>query len=104
MERNTTHVTSSAAASPPPDLARGIAAVALLATGGIHLQQYVVAHYSVIPTIGTLFLLNFIGGTVLGLALLVPAPGRPARWRVLLDTAVALAGIGLAAGASPPSS
>jgi hypothetical protein len=39
--------------------------------GAVHLQQYEFL-YSAIPTIGTLFLLNFAGATVIGLALLAP--------------------------------
>jgi hypothetical protein len=53
------------------DAARVLGALALLAVGAIHLQQYFEL-YSEIPTIGTLFVLNFIGATVVGLALLAP--------------------------------
>jgi hypothetical protein len=35
---------------------RAIGAIALLVVGGVHLEQYTVAHFSVIPTIGPLFL------------------------------------------------
>ncbi|HEX6458386.1 MAG TPA: hypothetical protein VF032_05660 [Thermoleophilaceae bacterium] len=47
-------------------------ALALLAMGAIHLEQYVNVSYSQIPTIGTLFLLNFAGGLVLSIALMSP--------------------------------
>jgi hypothetical protein len=80
-------------------ITRVIAALALLAVGAVHLQAYAVEHYSVIPTIGPLFLLNFIGATVLGLYFLVPASASAGRVRRLLDTLAALAGCGLAAGA-----
>lgn len=73
---------------------RTLGAVALLLIGGIHFQQYQYDFYSAIPTIGTLFLLNFIGGTTLGLFLL--APFKPRRLRHSLDQMAALAGIGLA--------
>lgn len=76
---------------------RLIGALALLATGYIHIEQYYVADYRVIPTIGTLFLLNFIGGTILGLYLLVPNRGGVGRGRWLLDSLAALSGWGLAA-------
>jgi hypothetical protein len=46
---------------------RLIGAASLLAIGGVHLQQYIVLDYRFIPTIGPLFLLNFIAGTALGL-------------------------------------
>jgi hypothetical protein len=39
--------------------------------GAIHLQQYLKL-YSAIPTIGTLFVLNFAAATVIGLGLIVP--------------------------------
>ncbi len=51
--------------------ARFAGALSLLAVGAVHLQQYEFL-YSTIPTIGTLFLLNFAGATVIGLGLLAP--------------------------------
>jgi hypothetical protein len=50
---------------------RVLGALALLAVGAIHLQQYFEL-YSAIPTIGTLFVLNFVGATIVGLGLLAP--------------------------------
>jgi hypothetical protein len=46
-------------------LARYLGAAALLAVGLDHLEQRSAAHYAAIPTIGTLFLLNFVSATVL---------------------------------------
>ncbi|HUE28422.1 MAG TPA: hypothetical protein VMP89_16725 [Solirubrobacteraceae bacterium] len=77
---------------------RFVGALALLATGGIHLEQYIVADYRVIPTIGPLFLLNFIGGTVLGLYFLVPAGAHPPRWRRLTDLVAAVSGWAIGVG------
>jgi hypothetical protein len=77
---------------------RLIGALALLATGGIHLEQYIVADYRVIPTIGPLFLLNFIGGTVLGLYFLVPARAQVGRRRRLLDSVAAVSGWAIGVG------
>ena len=71
-----------------PLAVRVLGALALLAMGAIHLQQYLDL-YSAIPTIGTLFVLNFVGATVIGLGLLAPI-GR-------LAVPVAVGGIGLAA-------
>jgi hypothetical protein len=51
---------------------RVLGAVALLVVGGLHYQQYRYAFYSSVPTIGPLFLANFIGATVIGLFLLAP--------------------------------
>lgn len=60
------------AAAPPWWLAaRGLGALATLAVGAVHLQQYFKL-YSAVPTIGTLFVLNFVGATVIGVALLAP--------------------------------
>ena len=78
---------------------RLLAAISLLAVGGVHFQQYIVADYRVIPTIGPLFLLNFIGGTVLGLYFLIPVSRHAGRVRLLVDAVAALAGWFLAAGA-----
>jgi hypothetical protein len=70
--------------------ARVLGALTLLAVGAIHLQQYFEL-YSEIPTIGTLFVLNFVGATVVGLGLLAPLPR--------LHPLLAIAGIGMAATA-----
>ena len=82
----------------PLAIPRVVAAASLLAIGGVHLQQYIVQDYRVIPTIGPLFLLNFIAGTVLGVYFLVPARARVGRVRFLLDTLAALSGLGVAVG------
>lgn len=78
---------------------RGLGALAVLAVGVVHLQQYLKL-YSAIPTIGTLFVLNFAGAAAIGLGLLAPDErllGR--RWGNLALILLALAGIGLAATA-----
>jgi hypothetical protein len=80
-------------------MVRLAAAIALLAVGGVHIQQYAVQDYRVIPTIGSLFLVNFIGGTVLGLYFLIPARRRPGRTILALDALAALAGCFVAGGA-----
>jgi len=74
-----------------------LGAVSLLAVGAVHLQQYDYL-YSRIPTIGTLFVLNFVGATVIGLALLAPLE-RLGRFGGALVALLALAGIALAASA-----
>jgi hypothetical protein len=76
--------------------ARALGAFAVLAVGAVHLQQYDM-FYSAIPTIGTLFVLNFAGATAIGVGLLAPletALGR--RWGGLTVGLLTLAGIGLA--------
>src|SRR5260221_14707897 len=78
-------------------IARVFAAGLLLFVGADHLWAYSVDHYSVLPTIGTLFLLNFISATAVGLLLLAPVRrifhGLSAR---VLEIAT-LSGIGIAA-------
>jgi len=72
---------SEAKARPSANLvaARAVAAGLVLATGAIHLYLYRNG-YSAVPTIGRLFLANFVVGAVLGLAILLR--GRPG-WSVL---------------------
>ena len=72
---------------------RAAGALATLAVGAVHLQQYYKLYFGV-PTIGTLFVLNFIGATVIGVALLAPIERVAGRLAVTL---LALAAIGLAA-------
>jgi hypothetical protein len=79
--------------------ARSLGAIALLVMGGVHLEQYVFAYFDEIPTIGSLFLLNFVGGMVLGQVLLIPLPARVGARRLVFDSITAAAGIGLALGA-----
>jgi hypothetical protein len=77
---------------------RVLGALALLAVGAVHLQQYFHL-YSAIPTIGTLFVLNFAGATAIGLGLLAPVERVLGRRGDLAVSLLALAGAGLAATA-----
>jgi hypothetical protein len=76
--------------------ARILGALSLLAVGAVHLQQYEKL-YSAIPTIGTLFVLSFVGAVVISAGLLSPAERLPGRLGGLAVVALALAGIGQAA-------
>lgn len=78
-------------------VARYLGAAALLGVGIDHLQQYVGADYSVIPTIGTLFMLNFAASAAIALALVVPME-RVARYGRQILSGLAALGIGVAAG------
>jgi hypothetical protein len=78
-------------------VARVLGALTLLAVGIVHLQQYFEL-YSEIPTIGTLFVLNFIGAAVVGVGLLAPLDRLGSRGRVA-QTLLAVAGIAQAATA-----
>lgn len=77
---------------------RFLGALSLLALGAVHLQQYDYL-YSSIPTIGTLFLLNFVGATAIGLGLLAPVERIFGRLGGAAVGLLALGGIGLAASA-----
>ncbi len=83
----------------PIAVVRLAAAASLLAVGAVHIQQYAFNYYSTVPTIGSLFLVNFIGGTVLGFYFLIPAGPRVGRLRFWIDTGAALTGWAVAAGA-----
>ena len=78
--------------------ARGLGALSLLAVGAVHLQQYEDL-YSAIPTIGTLFVVNFIAATVIGVGLLLPIELVWRRAGAWVAATLALGGIVLAAGA-----
>ena len=54
------------------EIARYLGAVSILVVGAIHAQQYYYAYFYVVPTIGTLFLLSFIGAGVVGAVLFAP--------------------------------
>jgi hypothetical protein len=73
-----------------------VGAVAVLATGIDHLDEYAANGFSTVPTVGTLFLVNFIAATLVGVGLLIPwrrvATGLADPIRALL----ALSGIGIA--------
>jgi hypothetical protein len=77
---------------------RVLGACALLVTGAVHLQQFI-RFYSQIPTIGTLFALNFAGATGLAVALLAPLERLGARRANALLALTTIAGIALAATA-----
>ena len=57
-------------------VARYVGGLALIATGAVHLQQYYAVYFRVVPTIGPLFLVNFLVGVGLGLVLLAPLDHR----------------------------
>jgi hypothetical protein len=77
---------------------RVLGALSVLTVGAVHLQQYLTI-YSAIPTIGTLFVLNFAGATAIGLALLTPVERLLGRLGGAALALLALGGITLAATA-----
>ena len=79
-------------------LGRYLGALALLGIGVDHIQQYYVDFYSAIPTIGTLFLLNFASATLVFLGLVAPVGRIAGRWAGAALGLLAISGIGIAAG------
>lgn len=77
-------------------LALVIGAGAVLATGADHLDEYAANGFSTVPTIGTLFLLNFIAATTIGVGLLFPWRAVAHRHADLIRALFALSGIGMA--------
>ena len=76
--------------------ARFAGALALVAVGVVHLQQYVEL-YSTVPTIGTLFLLNFAGAVLLAVTLLCPVERWADKRGEALVALAAVGGVALAA-------
>jgi hypothetical protein len=77
--------------------ARALGAVLLLFVGADHYYEYSVDQYSVLPTIGTLFLLNFISATMFGLLLLAPLDRMFHRFGGVALAIAAVSGLGIAA-------
>ncbi len=80
------------------EIARYLGAISLLLVGAVHAQQYYAAYFRVVPVIGTLFLLSFIGSGVVGVALLAPVRRLGRRLGDLILALAALGAIGIAAG------
>jgi hypothetical protein len=73
---------------------RRLGAIAILAIGAVHLQQYLDGYRSV-PTIGSLFLLNAVSSGVVAIALVAPLARMLNHRRAELTSGL-LAGAGLA--------
>jgi hypothetical protein len=87
-----------ARASLAGESARYLGAVSVLVVGGIHLQQYYDAYFRVVPTIGTLFLLSFVGAGVVGAILLSPVRRLRGRLGDVVLVLAALGAMGIAVG------
>ena len=74
-----------------------LGALAVLATGIAHVQQFYAADYSSVPTIGTLFYLNFVGAVLIAAGLVMPLGRIAGRYAGAIRAAFAVAGIGLGA-------
>ena len=79
-------------------LGRYLGALALLGVGVDHIEQYYVDFYSMIPTIGTLFVLNFASATLVTFGLVAPVERIAGRRAPAGLALLAIGGIGIAAG------
>ena len=75
-----------------------LGAVSILATGVLHIQQYYGQNYSTIPTIGTLFYLNFVSAVVVSVGLVAPLGRLAGRYADAIRALFAVGGIGIAVG------
>jgi hypothetical protein len=80
------------------EVARYLGAISILLVGAVHAQQYYGAYFSVVPTIGTLFLLSFIGSAVTGVALAAPVRRLGRGVGDLILVFAALGAVGIAVG------
>ena len=78
--------------------ARYLGAVSILLVGAVHAQQYYEAYFSIVPTIGTLFLLSFIGAGIVGTVLFLPVRLLGRRIGDLILSLAAFGAIGIALG------
>src|ERR1700704_218055 len=77
---------------------RFLGALAVFATGVAHIEQYSVDDYSTVPTIGTLFLLNFVAAIVIAVGLIAPLRRVTGRYTDVVRAALAVGGIRLGVG------
>jgi len=80
------------------EAARYLGAVSVLVVGAVHAQQYYEAYFRVVPTIGTLFLLSFIGAAVVGVTLFAPVRRLGPRLGDAVLALSAMGAIGIAVG------
>ena len=79
-------------------IVRWLGALALLSVGIDHIYEYYGRDYQAIPTIGTLFVLNFASALIVALGLVVPLRRVAGRFTERLVDLFALSGIGIACG------
>ena len=85
--------------APPAETAlRYAGAAAIVGVGAVHAQQYYAAYFSVVPVIGTLFLLSFIGAGLVAATLIAPVRRLGAVIGDVILVFAALGGIGIAFG------
>src|ERR1700704_6418024 len=75
-----------------------LGALAVLATGVLHIQQYYGQSYSTIPTIGTLFFLNFVSAVVVAIGLVAPLGRVAGRYAEAVRAGFAVGGVRVTVG------
>jgi hypothetical protein len=80
------------------EIARYLGAISIVLVGVVHAQQYYDAYFSVVPTIGPLFLLSFVGAGVVGTVLFAPVRRFAPRAGDAILALAALGAIGIALG------
>jgi hypothetical protein len=80
------------------EVARYLGAISILLVGAVHAEQYYEDYFSIVPTIGTLFLLSFVGAGVVGTVLFLPVRRLGRRIGDLILSLAALGAIGIALG------
>ena len=73
-----------------------LGAASLVVSGVDHIQQYYVNDYRAVPTIGRLFVLNFVSAVVVAVGLIAPLGRIAGRYAGAIRAVLALAGIGIA--------
>ena len=79
-------------------IVRWLGALALLSVGIDHIYEYYARDYQAIPTIGALFLLNFVSALIVAVGLVAPLRRFAGRFTARLVDLFALSGIGIACG------
>jgi hypothetical protein len=80
------------------EIARYLGAISIVLVGVVHAQQYYDAYFSVVPTIGPLFFLSFVGAAVVGAVLFAPVRRFAPRAGDAILALAALGAIGIALG------
>jgi hypothetical protein len=91
-------ISSKRGATTLAELTRYLGALALLGVGVVHIQAFYADSYSLIPTIGTLFALNFVAATLVSAGLVAPVRRIAGGWADAILALLAVAGIAIAAG------
>lgn len=73
-----------------------LGATSLVVSGVDHIDQYYANDYRTVPTIGVLFLLNFVAAVVVAAGLIAPIGRVAGRYADAIRAVLALAGIGIA--------